>query len=63
MLVAMRVGKHIEVVAAAVSVGILVAFPMLIAAAVLLGTDTVDEAGGPYSKFRVDGIALPCGSE
>ena len=44
MLVAMRVGKHIEVVAAAVSIGILVAFPMLIAAAVLLGSNTLDEA-------------------
>ena len=44
MLVAMRVGKHIEVVAAAVSVGILVAFPMLIASAVLLGSTRIDEA-------------------
>lgn len=44
MLVAMRVGQHIEVVAAAVSIGILVAFPMLIASAVLLGSDSIDEA-------------------
>ena len=42
MLVAMRVGHHIEVVAAAVSIGIMVAIPMLIASAVLLGRDTVD---------------------
>ena len=46
MLVAMRVGKHIEVVAAAVSVGILVAFPMLIASAVLLGSTRIDEVRG-----------------
>ncbi|CAE7599621.1 GPR155 [Symbiodinium natans] len=44
MLVAMRVGHHIEVVAAAVSIGIMVAIPMLIACAVLLGSDTVDAA-------------------
>ena len=44
MLVAMRVGHHIEVVAAAVSVGILVAIPMLIASAVLLDKEKVDQA-------------------
>ena len=42
MLVAMRIGQHIEVVAAAVSIGIMVAIPMLVASAVLLGSDTVD---------------------
>ncbi|CAK8987989.1 unnamed protein product [Durusdinium trenchii] len=59
MLVAMRVGKHIEVVAAAVSVGILVAFPMLIAAAVLLGTDTVDE-GLVDKQLRISDLVALC---
>lgn len=58
MLVAMRVGKHIEVVAAAVSIGILVAFPMLIASAVLLGSDSVDEARIDRQLRNSDLVAL-----
>lgn len=58
MLVAMRVGQHIEVVAAAVSIGILVAFPMLITSAVLLGSDSIDEARIDQQLHNSDLTAL-----
>jgi len=58
MLVAMRVGQHIEVVAAAVSIGILVAFPMLIASAVLLGSDSMDEGRIDQQLHNSDLTAL-----
>ena len=58
MLVAMRVGKHIEVVAAAVSIGILVAFPMLIASSVLLGRGQLDEQTVDRQLKNSDLVAL-----
>ena len=45
MLVAMRVGEHVNVVSAAVCLGTLLAIPMLAASSVLLGSDSVDQVG------------------
>jgi len=58
MLVAMRVGQHIEVVAAAVSIGIMVAIPMLIASAVLLESDTVEGSRVETELYNSEVTAL-----
>lgn len=58
MLVAMRVGQHIEVVAAAVSIGIMVAIPMLVASAVLLERDTVEGSRVETELYNSEVTAL-----
>eukprot|EP00930_Biecheleria_cincta_P003739 TRINITY_DN104666_c0_g1_i1.p1 TRINITY_DN104666_c0_g1~~TRINITY_DN104666_c0_g1_i1.p1 ORF type:complete len:732 (-),score=47.78 TRINITY_DN104666_c0_g1_i1:359-2554(-) len=58
MLVAMRTGRHVEVVAAAVSMGIVVAVPMLIACAVLFGKDAQENMEANLFNAEVYAVCL-----